>query len=181
VKYHATFIDMNYIHIVMEVCKGGELFSKLEQLGKFAEEDAALILKQCLQAVKHLHQNGVCHRDLKPENIMFQSEDSKEIKIIDFGLSKRFDGAAMQSVVGTPYYVAPEILSQEYDYRCDIWSLGIIFYILLCGYPPFNGKTSREVLAQIRRGRVVFDVEEWKDISKEAKDLIKKMLVVNVA
>lgn len=115
---------------------------------------------------------------------MFADKDEDIIKIIDFGLSKRFcfsDSQSLHSVVGTPYYVAPEVLTQEYDMRCDIWSLGVILYILLCGYPPFNGKNSRDVISKIKRGKVEFDYEDWKHISVEAMSLIKCMLTVDVA
>ena len=115
IKYHATFIDLNYIHIVTELCEGGELFYRLEIVGVFSEEEAALCMKQCLLAIKYLHSQGVVHRDLKPENIMFARKTSLEVKIIDFGLSKIHHGESLHSVVGTPYYVSPEILTADYD------------------------------------------------------------------
>ncbi len=110
---------------------------------------------------------------------MFVEYDSDEIKIIDFGLSKKYalsPVSALHSVVGTPYYVAPEVLSQNYDYRCDIWSIGVILYILLCGYPPFNGKSSKEVINRIKRGDVEFEPEDWQYISIEVQDFIRSFL-----
>ena len=173
IKYHATYVDEKYVHIVSELCTGGELFSRLEKQGSFTEKEAAVVIYQCLLAVKYIHSKQVAHRDLKPENIVFVSKDSLEIKIIDFGLSKEFEKEeGLKSVVGTPYYVAPEILTADYDERCDVWSLGVILFILLCGYPPFNGKTSREVIAQIRRGRINFDQPEWRGVSRQAKRLV---------
>jgi len=133
-----------------------------------------------------MHEKGICHRDIKPENFMFsdKSEDS-ELKLIDFGLSKRFganEGGApggdfMHSIVGTPYYVAPEVLEGNYGFECDVWSLGIILYILLCGYPPFEGDNNKEIFKRVMTQKVEFDPAEWSEISQEAKDLIKLMLV----
>ena len=117
---------------------------------------------------------------------MFTAPGSEEIKIIDFGLSKRFDptmdeeDVEFTSVVGTPFYVAPEVLTRTYNQRCDAWSIGVIIYILLSTYPPFNGTTSREVLTKIKKGEVGFEQEEWNNVSLEAKDLIIHLLKVNV-
>jgi len=149
IKHFGTFTDEKYINIVMELCSGGEVFDRILEHVSLKEREASEIIYQCLQAVKHLHLNGICHRDLKPENIIFAEKGSNKIKVIDYGLSKKLEekgDCLLHSVVGTPYYVAPEVLSAEYDSRCDVWSLGVILYILLCGYPPFNGKNSRDVI-----------------------------------
>ena len=114
-------------------------------------------MQKMLSAIKHLHEHQICHRDLKPGNFLFQDDSpDAEIKLIDFGLSKRFGSIAqsekkvkLQTMVGTPYYVAPEVLSGEYDSACDIWSLGIILFILLCGYPPFEGDDNREIFKNV--------------------------------
>jgi calcium-dependent protein kinase len=116
-----------------------------------SEYAAARVTSQTLLALKHLHANGICHRDLKPENIMFLNKQTDTIKLIDFGLSKKLNTSSnllerQNSVVGTPYYVAPEVLTMDYDFRCDIWSVGVILFIMLSGYPPFNGKSTREVI-----------------------------------
>jgi calcium-dependent protein kinase len=122
-------------------------------------------MKKILSAVKHLHEHGICHRDLKPENFIFsdKSQDA-EIKLIDFGLSKRFGPNAandhaglgtvsmedkMHTIVGTPYYVAPEVLMGNYDFSCDVWSLGVILFIMLCGYPPFEGDNNKEIFKRV--------------------------------
>jgi len=113
---------------------------------KFSEHHAAEIMEQMLSAVKHLHIHGIVHRDLKPENFLLATdEEDSEIKLIDFGLSKRFTSEEhhMHTVVGTPFYVAPEVLKGDYNGQCDIWSLGVILYILLCGYPPFEGDNNK--------------------------------------
>ena len=115
-------------------------------------------MDEITSAILHMHEKGICHRDIKPENFMFadKSEDS-ELKLIDFGLSKRFGknesgapgGDFMHSIVGTPYYVAPEVLEGRYGYECDVWSLGIILYIMLCGYPPFEGDNNKEIFKRV--------------------------------
>lgn len=141
-------------------------------------------MRKILSAVKHLHEHGICHRDLKPENFLFSdnSEDA-EIKLIDFGLSKRFGhiqeshpSEKMHTIVGTPYYVAPEVLKGSYDFSCDIWSLGVILYIMLCGYPPFEGDNNKEIFKRVLQQKLEFDPEDWTRVSDEAKDLISKML-----
>ena len=131
----------------MEECTGGELFDRLAKRAKenkmYTEKDAAKILKQILQAVNYLHVHGVCHRDLKPENILFSTiEENSPIKLIDFGLSKIFNGEddEMKGAVGTTFYMAPEVINDKYNEKCDIWSCGIILYIMLCGKPPFYSK-----------------------------------------
>eukprot|EP00347_Sterkiella_histriomuscorum_P016684 403352253 len=185
IKFHETYIDYRYVHIVMELSEGGELFEKIVEMHKFNEKQAASLMRKILSAVKHLHEHGICHRDLKPENFLFsdKSEDP-EIKLIDFGLSKRFGNIQeldpsekMHTIVGTPYYVAPEVLRGNYDFACDIWSLGVILFILLCGYPPFEGDNNKEIFKNVLKQNLEFDPSDWSEISNEAKDLISKMLI----
>lgn len=130
-----------------------------------------------------MHESKIMHRDLKPENFLFLTKDSIEkspLKIIDFGLSCRFEqGQQMSTKAGTPYYVAPQVLSGKYDEMCDIWSCGVIMFILLCGYPPFYGDTDAEVLRKVREGVFTFNPADWKNVSDDAKDLIRKMLSFN--
>ena len=115
-------------------------------------------MRQMLSAIKHLHIHGIVHRDLKPENFLLASDESdSEIKLIDFGLSKRFTNKHMHTVVGTPFYVAPEVLKGDYDNQCDIWSLGVILFILLCGYPPFEGNSNKEIFNHILHQELIFD------------------------
>ena len=134
-----------------------------------------------LSAVKHLHEHNIVHRDLKPENFLMETKDeNSEVKLIDFGLSKRWstqEGAEkMHTVVGTPYYVAPEVLRGEYDKQCDVWSLGVILYVFLCGYPPFEGDNNKEIFKNVLKSKLEFDDADWGSISDEAKDLVSKML-----
>jgi calcium-dependent protein kinase len=181
IKFYETYVDYRYVHIVMELCTGGELFDRIVEAQKFSEAKAAKLMQKILSAVKHLHEHGIAHRDLKPENFLFlDKSDDAEIKIIDFGLSKKFDHAEMmgemKTIVGTPFYVAPEVLQGQYDKQCDVWSIGVILYILLCGYPPFDGDNNKEIFRAIMKNDLEFDPEDWSQISAEGIDLIKKML-----
>ena len=128
-----------------------------------------------------MHSKNIAHRDIKPENIIFEKKDKDNynLKIIDFGTSRKlkFEQEKMRQRMGTPYYIAPEVLNQDYGLKCDVWSCGIILYILLCGYPPFNGSTDHKIMKRIMVGEFSFPKEEWDYISDEAKDLISKMLV----
>ena len=184
VKLFEIYETNNSIYLVMEECKGGDLFDKiLEHINKhemYSEKDSANILHQIMSAIEYCHNLGICHRDLKPENIVFLkpgNEKNNQLKIIDFGLSRLVDREKkLKSKVGTAYYVAPEILQGKYNEKCDIWSAGVILYILLSGEPPFNGKSDRIIYAKIETYKFNFPEEKWKNISNEAKDLIKHML-----
>jgi calcium-dependent protein kinase len=118
------------------------------------------------------------HRDLKPENLLLDKDEANpKIKIIDFGTSQVFDPTtSMSQKFGTPYYIAPEVLKKNYTEKCDVWSIGVILYILLCGYPPFNGANDKQIIEAVLRGKYTLDEPEWEDISEEAKDLVRKML-----
>ena len=179
VRFYETYIDYKYIHIVMQLCTGGELFDRIVKLEKFSEKDAAELMSKILSAVQHLHEHNICHRDLKPENFLFKNnKENAEIKIIDFGLSKKFSNLEtdMTTIVGTPFYVAPEVLSGNYDTQCDVWSWGVILYVLLWGYPPFDGDSNKDIFRAILKSKLDFDEDEWGNISAEAKDLISRLL-----
>jgi len=179
VRLYETFEDQRFVYLVMELCTGGELFDSIVAQGKFTEQIAALHVQQMMRAVNYMHQNYIMHRDLKPENWLLASEDPKsELKLIDFGLSKRFSpGEFASTKAGTPYYVAPEVLEGRYAEQSDIWSVGVIMYILLCGSPPFSGNDTVAVLDAVKRARPQFNKKEWKTISTEAKALLKALLV----
>ena len=181
VKFDQCYIDHRYVHIVMEHCRGGELFDRIVAAQRFSERHAADIMSQMLSAVKHLHGHGIVHRDLKPENFLMDDEtENSEVKLIDFGLSKRFSETSeiekMHTVVGTPYYVAPEVLKGNYDKSCDVWSLGVILFVFLCGYPPFEGDNNKEIFRNVLKQKLTFDPADWNRISDSAKDLVSKML-----
>jgi calcium-dependent protein kinase len=152
IKLYDTYEDKDYLYLLMEECNGGELFHRLAENAKnhkmYTEKDAASIMKQILQAVNYLHSHGVCHRDLKPENILFSSMEAKsQLKVIDFGLSKVLNeiDEVMKGEVGTLYYMAPEVIEGKYNEKCDVWSCGVILYIILTGHPPFFFKKRRKI------------------------------------
>ena len=177
-----TFEDKHKVYLVMELVTGGELFDRIVEKGSYTEKDASGLIRQVLEAVDYMHVQGVVHRDLKPENLLYYSpdEDSK-IMISDFGLSKMEDSGIMATACGTPGYVAPEVLAQKpYGKAVDVWSIGVISYILLCGYPPFYDENDANLFAQILKGEFEFDSPYWDDISDSAKDFIHKLMCVNV-
>ena len=181
IKLYEVYETDTYLYLVMELCTGGELFDRIvanTEKGKlFTEKEAANIFKQMMSAINYCHKNGIVHRDLKPENLLLlnKSEDSP-IKVIDFGMSKRFEASQMMTEkVGTAYYVSPEVLKGNYDEKCDIWSAGVILYIIICGYPCFNGDDDDEIFYAIRKGKIQFPSPEWDNISQDVRILIKKM------
>ncbi|CAD8199555.1 unnamed protein product [Paramecium pentaurelia] len=178
IKIYEFYQDNKNIYIVTELCTGGELFDKIQDQQAFSERKAAETMKQILSAVNYLHKSKIVHRDLKPENILYEANKPQALlKIVDFGTSRVFEsGYKMNQKLGTPYYIAPEVLERKYDEKCDVWSCGVILYILLCGLPPFNGETEQEILESVREGDLTFEGEEWSQVSYEAKLLIKKML-----
>jgi serine/threonine protein kinase len=151
IKIYESFMDKKYYHIVMQYCDGGELFERIIEKTKFTEGDAIKVIKQVLQALKYLHDKGICHRDLKPENIVYENRsDESSIKIIDFGLANYFHGAnKLYTMVGTTHYMAPEVFHGDYGIPCDIWSLGVITFTLLGGYPPFYEDNDARTIKKI--------------------------------
>lgn len=146
VKLYESFEDEKYVYLIMELCEGGELFDKLLDMGNLCESDATVLFKQMSSAVAYLHSNQIAHRDLKPENFLFGIDsDFHSLKLIDFGLAK-IVRTNLNTNVGTCYYVSPETLAGSYDHRCDIWSLGVILFMLLSGFPPFDGDSDSDIL-----------------------------------
>jgi calcium-dependent protein kinase len=167
----------------MELCTGGELFDRIIEAGHFTESQAAFVMQQIVRAIFYMHENHICHRDLKPENFLFTTKEAIEkthLKVIDFGLACKFsDGQVLTTKAGTPYYVAPQVLAGKYDCSSDLWSLGVIMYVVLCGYPPFYGETDADVLAKVRLGNFSFNAADWKNVSEDAKNLIRMLLKMN--
>jgi calcium/calmodulin-dependent protein kinase I len=181
IELYDVFDEDNHIYMVLELVTGGMLFDQIVSRGSYSEADAANIVKQILEAVAYMHANGIAHRDLKPENLLCTGKDNKIIKVTDFGLSKSFGDSKMVTACGTPEYAAPEVVAGtgNYDNAVDIWSVGVITYILLCGYPPFYGRNDGELFERILRGEYNFPSPDWDGISDEAKDFIKRILVVD--
>lgn len=182
IQLHEMIEEDNRIYFVMELVTGGELFDRIVEKGSYTEEDAKTLVRKIVSAIGYLHEMNIAHRDLKPENLLVKSiADDTEVKIADFGLSKIIDEQKMmQTACGTPGYVAPEVLNAEgYDKEVDLWSIGVITYILLCGFPPFYAETVPEVFEQIMKAEYDYPEEYWNEISAEGKDFIDHLLVVD--
>ena len=181
-QIYEIYDDKTNMYLVSEYCKGGELFDIIEKKGNFTEKDACTIMKQLMSAICYSHQNNIIHKDLKPENILMDKDkDDLAIKIIDWGCAETIKATKQsEHADGTIYYIAPEVLKGEYDQKCDIWSCGVIFYILLCGYPPFDGDNDEQIYQAIESGNFDFPKENWNQVSQEAKNLIKKMLTLDI-
>ncbi|PQM35672.1 calcium-dependent protein kinase 8 [Prunus yedoensis var. nudiflora] len=173
-----TYEDDHAVHLVMELCEGGELFDRIVSRGHYTERAAAAVTKTIVEVVQMCHKHGVMHRDLKPENFLFANKkETAALKAIDFGLSVFFKpGEKFNEIVGSPYYMAPEVLRRNYGPEVDVWSAGVILYILLCGVPPFWAETEQGVAQAIIRSVVDFKKDPWPKVSDNAKDLVKKML-----
>eukprot|EP00731_Ephydatia_muelleri_P001211 Em0001g1211a len=179
VKLYELYDDKTRLYLVMELVTGGELFDRIIAKGSYTEKDASYLIRQVLDACNYLHSLAVVHRDLKPENLLYYSADSdSKIMISDFGLSKTTeDEDQMGTACGTPGYVAPEVLRRKpYGKAVDCWSIGVIAYILLCGYPPFYHEHDAELFQQIMKGQYEFDSPYWDDISESAKDFIRNLM-----
>ncbi|KAJ0966306.1 hypothetical protein J5N97_027444 [Dioscorea zingiberensis] len=178
VRLKDTYEDDSAVHLVMELCEGGELFDRIVARGHYTERAAAEVTRTIVQVVQMCHKHGVMHRDLKPENFLFANKkENSTLKAIDFGLSVCFrPGERFTEIVGSPYYMAPEVLKRNYGPEVDVWSAGVILYILLCGVPPFWAETEQGVAQAIIRSVVDFRRDPWPIVSDNAKDLVRKML-----
>jgi len=178
VELKGAYEDKQSVHLVMELCAGGELFDRIIAKGKYTERAAAALLRTIVEIVHTCHSLGVIHRDLKPENFLLLSKDENApLNATDFGLSVFFkQGEVFKDIVGSAYYIAPEVLKRNYGPEADIWSIGVILYILLCGVPPFWAESEHGIFNSILRGQVDFSSDPWPRISPGAKDLVKKML-----
>ncbi|KAG3152544.1 hypothetical protein PI126_g10459 [Phytophthora idaei] len=196
VKQHPNIVELidvfettREVHLVLELCTGGELFERLAEKGAYSEADCVRHVRDMASAVQYLHECGIVHRDLKPENILLSTPDDHEavVKVADFGLAKIFAGTNLKTKCGTWGYSAPEMISGSgsafgYDDKVDSWSLGTILYILLCGYHPFDPEGERsdnEMIASIKACSFEFDDDGWATISDEAKDLVRHLLVLD--
>ncbi|XP_071730905.1 calcium-dependent protein kinase 2 isoform X2 [Rutidosis leptorrhynchoides] len=178
VDLKGAFEDKHSVHLVMELCAGGELFDRIIAKGYYTERGAASLLRTIVQIVHTCHSMGVIHRDLKPENfLLLNTDEDAPLKATDFGLSVFYkQGEVFSDIVGSAYYIAPEVLKRKYGPEVDIWSIGVMLYILLCGVPPFWAESEHGIFNAILRGYVDFTSDPWPTISPQAKDLVRKML-----
>ncbi|CAN0238841.1 unnamed protein product [Pylaiella littoralis] len=183
VRLHQVFDSQNCLYMVMELCTGGELFDRIVMKDHYTENEARDCIIQMTKAILYCHQNGIVHRDLKPENLLYSDfdEESAVLKLADFGLAKLCSESAMlNTACGTPGYVAPEILeSRPYGKEVDMWSVGVIAYILLCGFPPFYDENSAAMFRAIKAGEYDFPTPFWDDVEPGAKDMIRCLLVLD--
>ncbi|KAE9447200.1 hypothetical protein C3L33_20896, partial [Rhododendron williamsianum] len=179
VQFYDAFEDHDNVYIAMELCEGGELLDRiLSRGGKYSEDEAKAVMVQILNFVAFCHLQGVVHRDLKPENFLFTSKDEhSQLKAIDFGLSDfvRPD-ERLNDIVGSAYYVAPEVLHRSYSTEADVWSIGVIAYILLCGSRPFWARTESGIFRAVLKADPSFEEAPWPSLSSEAKDFVKRLL-----
>ncbi|KAJ6687448.1 SERINE/THREONINE-PROTEIN KINASE [Salix koriyanagi] len=188
IKFYDAFEDENNVYVVMELCEGGELLDRiLSRGGRYTEEDAKTIVVQILNVVAYCHLQGVVHRDLKPEVCRYECtwiifyftsrDEDAPLRIIDFGLSDfvRPD-EHLNDIVGSAYYVAPEVLRRSYNLEADMWSIGVIIYILLCGSRPFWARTESGIFRSVLRSDPNFDDSPWPNVSPEAKDFVQRLL-----
>ena len=176
-EFHLT---KDKFYIITDYCPEGELFDELDKKSKFTEEETSFIIYQILQAVRYCHKMQVLHRDIKPENIMIMGREPNgllHVKLIDFGTAKIFDvGNKQKALVGSSYYIAPEVIRGKYDEECDLWSVGVIMYMMLIGTPPFNGRDDDSIMRSAQRGKYDTSCAEYQALSPNAKDLITKLL-----
>ncbi|KAK9293184.1 hypothetical protein L1049_021173 [Liquidambar formosana] len=181
VRLHDVYEDETHLHMIMDLCDSKDLYQQISR-SPLAENDAGALFTPLMEAIAHCHKRGVCHRDLKPENVLFDRWN--RLKLADFGSAEWFgDGErSMSGVVGTPYYVAPEVLEgREYNEKVDVWSAGVILYIMLAGFPPFYGESAVEIFEAVLRGNLRFPTKVFRSVSPMAKDLLRKMICRDVS
>lgn len=181
VDLKVVYEEENCVHLVMELCAGGELFHQIEKHGRFSEREARVLFRHLMQVIVFCHEKGIVHRDLKPENILLVNKSSSSpIKLADFGLATYITpGQKLKGTVGSPFYIAPEVLVGGYNQAADVWSAGVILYILLSGMPPFWGKTKSKIFDAVRAANFWFPYDPWDNVSSSAKDLITGMLFLD--
>ena len=183
VKLFEVYEDLDSYSLVMELMTGGELFDTILEKEQFSEREGAETVRPIIDAINYCHSLNIIHRDIKPENLLFSTKvpSTRVIKVSDFGLARFISNETLATTTcGTPGYVAPEILEQKpYGKECDYWSIGVVLYILLCGFPPFYDEDNMMLFEKIKHGRYDFPSPVWDQISAEAKDIIKNLLIVD--
>ncbi|XAR57424.1 Non-specific serine/threonine protein kinase [Bertholletia excelsa] len=180
VQIFDVYEDDSHLHIVLELCNSSDLFHRIANR-VFSEAEAVTVMVPLVEAIAHCHRRGVAHRDIKPDNILFDAWE--RLKLADFGSADCFkEGELMSGIVGTPYYVAPEVLAgRDYNEKVDIWSAGVILYIMLAGIPPFYGESAAEIFEAVLRANLRFPSRVFHSVSPAAKDLLRRMLCKDVS
>lgn len=183
IKLFQTFEDSECLYLVLEICHGGELFDRIIEEGQLSEPTVATVMRQIFRAVRYMHEAGVCHRDLKPENFLFLTKDPiihNTLKVIDLGICALYDPphGSFTTKTGTPHYVAPEVISNWFHYgpECDLWSCGVIMYVMLSGSLPFRGRDDVDTLQRVKTAILTFKGKKWAEVSTEAKELVGGLL-----
>ncbi|CAI5988012.1 unnamed protein product [Closterium sp. NIES-65] len=178
-RLEEVFEDEEGVHLVMELCVGGELFDKIKEKKRYEEREAVPVMRTILDVLAFCHMRGIVHRDIKPENVLLTSPDSiTECKLIDFGVATVVKPGAkpLCDFVGSPFYVAPEVIEGSYGIPADVWSAGVVLYVLISGVPPFWARTDAGIMKAIKEAKPCFKGEAWRDVSLEGVDLIRRML-----
>ncbi|XP_022875601.1 phosphoenolpyruvate carboxylase kinase 1-like [Olea europaea var. sylvestris] len=180
-KIFDIYEDDSFLHIILEYCQSSDLFDRINARPIFTESEALDVMVPLMEAIAHCHRHGIAHRDIKPDNILFN--DKNELKLADFGSAEFFnDSQPMSGIVGTPYYVAPEVLAGNcYNEKIDVWSTGVILYIMLAGIPPFYGESAKEIFDAVLRANLRFPMRIFNSVSPGAKDLLRWMLCKDVS
>ncbi|KAJ0248065.1 Serine/threonine-protein kinase PEPKR2 [Hirschfeldia incana] len=175
VTLHAVYEETDCFHLVMELCSGGRLVDQMVKEGKYSEQRAANVFKDLMLVISYCHEMGVVHRDVKPENILLTG--SGKIQLADFGLAMRIaKGQTLSGLAGSPAYVAPEVISENYSEKVDVWSAGVLLYALLSGVLPFKGDSLDAIFEAVKKGKLDFNSGVWESVSKPARDLLSRML-----
>ncbi|PIN14758.1 Ca2+/calmodulin-dependent protein kinase, EF-Hand protein superfamily [Handroanthus impetiginosus] len=176
-----VYEDDEFLHVVLEYCGSGDLLERITARPVFGESEARRVMVPLMEAIAHCHHRGVAHRDIKSDNILFNNYN--ELKLADFGSAEYFgNGQLMSGIVGTPYYVAPEVVSgRDYNEKVDVWSAGVVLYIMLAGIPPFYGETAKEIFEAVVRANLRFPRGVFSLVSSEAKDLLRRMICKDVS
>ncbi|XP_077229245.1 phosphoenolpyruvate carboxylase kinase 1-like [Tasmannia lanceolata] len=180
VQIYGVYEDEAYLHMILELCSSPDLYERISKR-TFSETEAAGVMSPLMEAIAHIHRRGVVHRDIKPENILFDGRN--RLKLADFGSADCLhEDRSMREIVGTPYYVAPEVISgRDYNEKVDVWSAGVILYIMLAGIPPFYGESASEIFEAVLRGNLRFPTRIFHSVSPSARDLIRRMLCKDVS
>lgn len=176
IKFYEVYEDQEEIHLVMEYCKGGDLKTKIKEKIRFSENELKSIFHQILRSIAHIHHKKISHRDVKPENFLIKRKNGLQLKLIDFGLSVFYKDTVLRDVVGTPYYMSPEVINGKYNEKCDLWSIGVMFYYFSVGKLPFNGKTKKELFEKILLRKFDYFCLKEYGLSRGARRLLMGLL-----